>query len=127
MDVDMQDAAATPPRGRRLSGTRAAQQRALDAYAILDTPRDAAYDELAQLAADVCGCPFAGITFLDWSGARQFWKSGIGLPPNAATSVPLPNAAAEAQNVCCQARAARAPPRGYFAPVLTSVSLPRRR
>ena len=50
----------------------------------------------------MCGCPYAGITFLDWSGARQFWKAGVGLPADAATSIPLPDAAAEAQNVCCQ-------------------------
>jgi hypothetical protein len=47
-----------PARGRRLSGTRAAQQRALDAYAILDTPRSAEYDDLAQCVPRViAACP----------------------------------------------------------------------
>ena len=112
-------AAAEPaPRARRLSGYRAVQQRALDRYGILDSGRDDAYDDLAHLAAEACGCPYAGITFLDWSGARQFWKSGVGLPCSAATSIALPDAAAEAQNVCCQVRRARAPaaPRASAAP-----------
>ena len=99
-------AAAEPPRSRRLSGYRAQQQRALERYGILDSGQDAAYDDLAHLAAEACGCPYAGITFLDWSGARQFWKSGVGLPADTATSIALPDAASEAQNVCCQVRPA---------------------
>ena len=99
-------AAAEPPRPRRLSGARAAQQRALDRYGILDSGSDAAYDDLAALAAEACGCPYAGITFLDWSGARQFWKSGVGLPATAMASIALPDAASEAQSICCQVRSA---------------------
>jgi MFS family permease len=49
---------------------------------------------------------YAGITVLDWSGARQFWKSGVGLPATAMASIALPDAAAEAQSICCQVRRA---------------------
>jgi hypothetical protein len=101
-------AAAPPP--RPLSAARAARQEALEAYAILDSPPDGVYDDLAQLAADACSAPLCGITFLDYRGARQFWKSSYGLPAGASSNVPLPDEAAERMNVCAQARcAARAP------------------
>jgi two-component system sensor histidine kinase/response regulator len=50
---------------------------ALRRYSILDTPREEAYDDLASLAAQVCGTPFAMIGFLDSS--RVWFKSVIGL------------------------------------------------
>jgi GAF domain-containing protein len=94
-----------PPRARRLSAARMDAAAALEAYAILDTsPQDAVYDDLAQLAADACDAPFCGVTFLDWRGERQFWKSSYGLPAGGSPNVPLPDEAAERMNVCAQAR-----------------------
>jgi hypothetical protein len=103
---DAGDTGAAERPGARLSGSRETRQRALDAYAILDTPPDGVYDDLAQLAADACGVELAGITFLDWRGERQFWKSMHGFPAGASRDNPLPDAEAERMNICCQARAA---------------------
>ncbi|MDP1028588.1 response regulator [Sphingomonas sp. KR1UV-12] len=50
---------------------------ALDRYAIMDTPREAAFDEVAQLAADLCGTPI-GVVNLIGEG-RQFFKAEVGL------------------------------------------------
>src|SRR5579884_2010972 len=46
-------------------------------YEILDTPPDPAFDEIARVAAQVTGAPFAYIAFLD---ANQVWfKSRVGI------------------------------------------------
>jgi diguanylate cyclase (GGDEF)-like protein/PAS domain S-box-containing protein len=50
----------------------------LHAYRLLDTPPDPLYDELVQLAAQLCDAQFAAITFLD---AERVWlKARIGFP-----------------------------------------------
>jgi PAS domain S-box-containing protein len=49
---------------------------ALYRYDILDTPPEAAFDELAQLAAQICQTPVALITFVD--ADRQWFKSNFG-------------------------------------------------
>ena len=49
---------------------------ALRRYGILDTPREEAYDDLASLAAQVCGTPVAMIGFLDTD--RVWFKSAVG-------------------------------------------------
>ena len=49
---------------------------ALKAHGILDTLPDAAFDDLAHLAAQVCGAHTALITFVD--DARQFFKARVG-------------------------------------------------
>ncbi|MES2889111.1 MAG: ATP-binding protein [Pseudomonadota bacterium] len=49
---------------------------ALRHYGVLDTPREKDYDDLVQLAAGVCGTPYAVINFVD--GARQWFKAEIG-------------------------------------------------
>ncbi len=49
---------------------------ALRRYGILDTPREEAYDDLASLAAQVCGTPLAMIGFLDTD--RVWFKSTVG-------------------------------------------------
>ncbi|MHA4809992.1 GAF domain-containing protein [Flavitalea flava] len=46
-------------------------------YRILDTPREAKFDDLAKLAASVCGTPFSLITFVD--SERQWFKASVGL------------------------------------------------
>jgi signal transduction histidine kinase/CheY-like chemotaxis protein len=51
--------------------------RALGLYQILDTLPDAAFDEITQLAAHICGCPIATISIIDEN--RQWYKSKVGL------------------------------------------------
>ncbi|MGG6242071.1 response regulator [Nodosilinea sp. AN01ver1] len=50
---------------------------ALMGYNILDTEAEAAFDDLAKLAAYVCGTPIALISLLDSN--RQWFKSRVGL------------------------------------------------
>jgi signal transduction histidine kinase len=50
---------------------------ALDRYEILDTPREESFDDVARLAADICGTPI-GVVNLIGSG-RQFFKAEVGL------------------------------------------------
>jgi adenylate cyclase len=56
---------------------RLAALRALD---ILDTAPEIAYDEIAELAAQICGCPVAYISFID--DRRRWIKAKYGLPPD---------------------------------------------
>jgi GAF domain-containing protein len=52
-----------------------ARQRALDTYRILDTPPDAAFDDIARLASALCDAPVALVSLIDrdrqWFKARQ--------------------------------------------------------
>ncbi len=50
---------------------------ALRSYDILDTPPEAGFDDLARLAADVCGTPMALVTFVD--ADRQWFKAAVGV------------------------------------------------
>ncbi|RZJ15302.1 MAG: GAF domain-containing protein [Acidovorax sp.] len=56
----------------------AARLKALQSYAILDTPSEEGFDQLATLAARVCDCPIAVVNFLD--GERQWFKAAVGVP-----------------------------------------------
>ena len=51
---------------------------ALHAVDILDTAPEIAYDEIAELAAQICGCPVAYIGFIDddrrWLKAKYFCR-----------------------------------------------------
>ena len=58
---------------------------ALAAYRIMDTPREPAYDELSDLAAQICGCPIAYVSLVD--AERMWFKSACGFPPEL-TEVP---------------------------------------
>ncbi len=57
---------------------------ALQAYAILDTPPERAFDEIAEMAAQACGTPMAHITFVD--ADRQWIKAAVG---HARQAMPL--------------------------------------
>lgn len=54
---------------------------ALRAYAILDTPPERAFDEIAEMAAQACGTPMAHINFVD--ADRQWIKAAFGHPARA--------------------------------------------
>jgi adenylate cyclase len=51
---------------------------ALRALEILDSAPEVAYDEIAELAAQVCGCPIGYISFVD--DDRRWLKARYGLP-----------------------------------------------
>ncbi|PVM83701.1 hybrid sensor histidine kinase/response regulator [Caulobacter radicis] len=65
----MNAAAASEREARRLA--------ALRRYDILDTPREAAFDEIVALAAEICGAPIAVVNLIDEH--RQFFKAEVGL------------------------------------------------
>lgn len=50
---------------------------ALACYEVLDTPREASFDELAALAADLCDVPIAVVNLV--GPGRQFFKAEVGL------------------------------------------------
>src|SRR6476469_4694750 len=47
-------------------------------YRVLDTPPEAAFNDLIELAAAICDVPMAAFTLVDES--RQWFKARIGLP-----------------------------------------------
>jgi diguanylate cyclase (GGDEF)-like protein len=51
--------------------------RLLDAYQVLDSERDARFEDLVAEVAQTCGVPIATITFLD--AQRQWFKASVGL------------------------------------------------
>ncbi len=53
---------------------------ALRAFEILDTPPDVAYDDIGELAAQICQCPIGYISFID--DERLWFKAKYGLPPD---------------------------------------------
>ncbi|MBC8011757.1 MAG: GAF domain-containing protein, partial [Burkholderiales bacterium] len=46
-------------------------------YAVLDTPPEAAFDEIAALAARLCEAPYAAVTLVD--AGRQWFKAVVGV------------------------------------------------
>ena len=54
---------------------RVAALRALD---IIDSAPETAYDEITELAAQICGCPVSYISFID--DDRRWLKARYGLP-----------------------------------------------
>lgn len=59
------------------SAKEAARQAILDEYGILDTLSEREYDDIAKLAALICGTPIALISFVDRD--RQWFKARVGL------------------------------------------------
>lgn len=55
----------------------ALRSAALHSYQVLDTPREEDFDDLARIAADVCGTPIAVVNLVDTT--RQFFKAEVGL------------------------------------------------
>ena len=55
-----------------------ARAEALAGYAILDTPPEPAFDDIALLASQVCGTPMALISLVDED--RQWFKARVGFP-----------------------------------------------
>ncbi|MDZ7956931.1 MAG: PAS domain-containing protein [Aulosira sp. DedQUE10] len=60
-----------------LPNSEAARLEALHQYQILDTEPEIAYDNLAKLAAFICGTPIALVNFIDEN--RQWFKAKLGL------------------------------------------------
>ncbi|MBJ3776240.1 histidine kinase dimerization/phosphoacceptor domain -containing protein [Acuticoccus mangrovi] len=61
------------------SHNASAQSRvaAITAYGILDTPRERAFDEIAELVAAICETPMAAVSLIDQE--RQWFKAEVGL------------------------------------------------
>ena len=73
----MRDAMLPVRATREETASEAARLRVLHGYAILDTPEEAAFDDLTALAAEVCGTPIALISLVD--ADRQWFKAHFGL------------------------------------------------
>ena len=71
---------------------------ALRDLGVLDSPPEIAYDEIAELAAQVCGCPIGYISFID--DDRRWLKAKYGLPSLVTN---LPRAAAICSTTICGA------------------------
>ena len=54
-----------------------ARVQALHQYAVLNTAPEPAYDQLAELAASICGTPIAAVSLID--SDRQWIKANVGL------------------------------------------------
>ncbi|KMO44232.1 histidine kinase [Methylobacterium tarhaniae] len=59
------------------SDSEAARLRALDAYRLLDTPREQDFDEIAEAAAELYDVPIAVVNLI--GDGRQFFKAEVGL------------------------------------------------
>jgi adenylate cyclase len=69
---------------------------ALHALDIIDSAPETAYDEITELAAQLCDCPVAYISFID--DDRRWLKARYGLPAVAADA---PRATAVCSTTIC--------------------------
>src|SRR3546814_780626 len=53
------------------------RQAALDAYAVIDTPPEQAFDDIVRLAVTLCDVPAAAISLIDHE--RVWFKAQIGI------------------------------------------------
>ena len=60
-----------------MPSNEAERLRALHAYAVLDSPPEAGFDDLVQLAAHVCQAPMATVSLVD--AQRQWFKARLGV------------------------------------------------
>ena len=68
---------AQRPRSRKMDSDEKARLEALRRYRILDTEPEAAFDDLALLASEICGTPMALISLID--ADRQWFKARVGI------------------------------------------------
>jgi adenylate cyclase len=78
LPVSLAEPAAVDQLLDRLATSEAARLQSLRSVRIMDTPPDPAFDDLSALAAEVCGCAAAYISFID--DTRQWIKSLMNLP-----------------------------------------------
>ena len=76
--------AATPPPSQIDSTlpsgpTALARSEALEAYRVLDSAAEGAFDDLTQLAGVICGAPISLISLLDEPSKRQWFLSKTGI------------------------------------------------
>jgi PAS domain S-box-containing protein len=92
-DTERGEASKTPTRGMDSHGALAvspeedARLRALARYAILDTPPDEGFDDVAELARRATGSAIAGIAFFDRD--RVWFKSLLGAEPEPCSRAQL--------------------------------------
>jgi two-component system, cell cycle sensor histidine kinase and response regulator CckA len=60
-----------------MPSNEAARMESLKSYAVLDTPAEAAFDDLVHLAAQICGAPMAAVSLVD--SDRQWFKARLGI------------------------------------------------
>ncbi|MGV1848381.1 MULTISPECIES: PAS domain S-box protein [unclassified Rhizobium] len=60
-----------------VEATERARLEALARYGIMDSPREKDFDDIAQLASEICGTPIAVVNLIGES--RQFFKAEVGL------------------------------------------------
>lgn len=75
------EAALTNAIGASAPDHEAARLETLARLEILDTPPEPEFDDLALLAAQLCGTPFAAIAFVDRD--REWFKARVGIVPAA--------------------------------------------
>ena len=52
----------------------------VETYHVTDTPPELSYDDIAELAAQICGCPVGLVNII--ADTREWLKAKYGLPPN---------------------------------------------
>lgn len=91
---DVEFAAGLRPDGLPAALSDPRRLAAVEATGLLDTGPEEAFEDLARLAGAVTGCGRAFITLVD--DHRSFWKSCVGVPPNAGRSGRVPYGTASA-------------------------------
>ncbi len=69
--------AAPPPPAPALHEHEAERLAALARYGVLDTPREEGFDDIAELASEICGTPVAVVSLV--GEGRQWFKAELGL------------------------------------------------